>query len=99
MIDLFPDTYFIYPAAIAAFTMLVCKSKIFSWLRDQCPDWTPVHCPVCLSFWVASPAMFDAPTFSEGWIQYLAIVTFSNLFMFGIAKLYLAIDDMDYTPE
>jgi hypothetical protein len=43
--------------------------------------------------------MFDAYTFSEGWIQYLAVVTFSNLFMFGIAKLYLAIDDMDYMPE
>ena len=88
---------FIMPAAaFASFTMLVSKSTAFSWVRSKCPDWTPVHCPVCLSFWVCSPVILDAPTFSQGWIQYLATVTLSNLFMLGIAKLYLAIDDMDY---
>ena len=93
------NTFIVPAAALAAFTMLVSKSDAFSWVRSWCADWTPIHCPVCLSFWVCSPAMLDATTFSQGFMQYLALVTFSNLFMFGIAKLYLAIDDMDYTPE
>lgn len=83
-------TYFEASAAVASLTMLVSKSKLFIPIRNKLPDWTPIHCPVCLSFWVASPALYWGP------IEYLATVTFSNLWMLGIAKLYLAIDDMDY---
>jgi len=85
--------YLEYSAAIAALTMLLSRSKLFSPLRNLFPDWFPLHCPVCLSFWIASPVLY------LGFAPYLASVTFSNLFMLGIAKLYLAVDDMDYTPE
>ena len=79
-------------AAVAALTMLISKSTLFTPLRDKLPD-KPFGCPVCLSFWVAAPILYWGP------VAYLATVTFSNLWMLGIAKLYLAIDDMDYeTP-
>jgi len=85
--------YFAEPAAIASLTMLFSKSKLFAPIRNKLPNWTPIHCPICLSFWVASPMLY------WGLVPYLASVTFSNVWMFAIAKLYLAIDDMDYTPE
>jgi hypothetical protein len=91
---------FVIPAAaLASLVMLLTKSKLFSWWRNICPDWFPAHCPVCFSFWACAPFALHGHTFADGFAQYLALVTFSNLFMFGIAKLYLAIDDMDYTPE
>jgi len=83
-------------AAVAALTMLLSRAKITSVLRKYSPEWSPIHCPVCLSFWVAMlPAI---PLVSEqAWMgRWLALVAFSNLWMLGIAKLYLAIDDMDY---
>lgn len=91
MID--PQRYIVFSAAVASLTMLLSRSKLFSPIRDLCPEWTPIHCPVCLSFWCAALALYWGP------IQYLATVTFTNLFMLGIAKLYLAVDDMDCTPE
>lgn len=80
-------------AAVAALTMLISVSKLFAPVRNLFPEWAPIHCPVCLSFWIAFPHLVT------GFTAYLSIVTFSNLFMLGIAKLYLAIDDMNYTPE
>lgn len=88
-----PLEYIEASAAIATLTMLLSRARITAPIRNKLPDWTPIHCPVCLSFWIAAPAMYWGP------VAYLATITFSNLFMFGIAKLYLAIDDMDYTPE
>ena len=77
-------------AAIAALTMLLSRSKLFAPIRNRLPDWMPIHCPVCLSFWMASPLLY------YGFVSYLAGVTFTNAWMLVIAKLYLAIDDMDY---
>jgi len=76
-------------AAVAALTMLISKSTLFTPLRDKLPD-KPFGCPICSSFWVTLPILYWGP------VAYLATVTFSNLWMLGIAKLYLAIDDMDY---
>lgn len=81
--------YLEYSAAIASLTMLLSRSRLFAPIRNLLPTWPPIHCPVCLSFWIAAPTLY------YGLISYLASVTFANLFMLGIAKLYLAIDDMD----
>jgi len=79
-------------AAVASLTMLVSRSTLFTPIRNKLPD-KPFGCPVCLSFWVSTPALWWGP------VAYFATVTFSNLWMLGIAKLYLAIDDMDYEEE
>jgi hypothetical protein len=64
-------------------------------VRDRLPAY-PFGCPICLSFWAALPAVYYV-----GPVGYLATVTYSNLFMLGIAKLYLAVEDLDYedVPE
>ena len=85
--------YFEYSACVAVLAMLITKSVLFARPRDLCPDWVPCSCPICLGFWIAMPAMCDGPIF------YLTIVGLSNLWMLAIAKLYLALADMDYTPE
>jgi len=79
-------------AAIATISMLITASKLFAPIRNQLPDWTPAHCPVCLSFWVAMP-------WAASFTQYCALVAFANAWMLIIAKLYLAIDDMNYEPD
>lgn len=85
-------------AVIAALTMLFSRAKITSKLRDLLPSWNPIHCPVCFSFWVSAVAAVT-PMETCYFVRWLALVTFSNLWMLAIAKLYLAIDDMDYEPE
>ena len=78
---------------VASLTMLLSRSKLFAPVRNKLPDWTPIQCPVCLTFWIS------LPLFYFGFVSYLASVTFANAWMLVIAKLYLAIDDMDYPPE
>jgi len=76
-------------AALAAITMLLSRSKLFGPVRNRLPSWLPIHCPVCLSFWAAAPYLFPI-------MDYFTLVTFTNVWMLLIAKLYLAIGDMDY---
>ena len=87
---MFNVDYFTMPTMVAVITMLLTKSKLFSSIRDWFPEWVPVHCPVCICFWIASPCLY------YGVPPYFTIIAIANLWMFAIAKLYLAVEEMDY---
>lgn len=80
-------------AAVAVLSMLITVSALFEPVRATLPTFNGLfYCPICLGFWIAIP-------YSTSFNEYLLIVALSNVWMLVIAKLYLAIEDLNYGSE
>ena len=90
----------ILSAAVASLSMLIAKSKLFVPVREFF-DLDLLHCPLCLAFWIAAPFIYMQ--YDYDWyrmaVLYFAVTTLADAWMLVIAKLYLALDEMDYEPE
>lgn len=74
-----------YAAAVGVIACLISESKIAAPVRDFL-GWSLLQCPICLGFWIATPAFVRGPLF------YFAVVGFSNVWMLVILHTYEALD-------
>ena len=87
------EHYLIWAAAFTAVNTLFTMSELFEPVRRRLPV-RPFSCPICTSYWVCTPALY------WGLTTYLAVVTFSILWVFVVAKTYNELADFEYdTPS
>ena len=79
-----------HAAAVAVLATLISESKLFNPIRLKFKA-PLLYCPICLSFWIASPALWFGP------VHYLAVVGVSNVFMLVTLKVYDELDRLN-TP-
>ena len=89
--------------AVASITMTISKSNVMGYLRTQVSKlgrWAEelIHCPYCLSHWFA----FGVVWWRLGLIPLgrfilvsFGVVTIASLASLGIARLFLALDEID----
>lgn len=96
MIDIFLLAI-MHAAAVGVTACLISESEIVTPIRNLLVRWSPSrikplwHCPICLGFWVAAPALM------YGWIYYFTVVALSNVWMLVILKVYAELDAV--SPE
>ncbi len=87
--------------AIASITMTISKSNIMEPLRTfifKLGGGKLIHCPYCLSHWFAIALVWGQQDFlplTNFSLTVFAIITIASLASFGIAKLFLALDDLE----
>ena len=72
-------------AAVGVLACLISESAIMHRVRELI-KWDLLYCPICLSFWLSAPALFEGVQF------YFAVVAFSNLWVLTILKTYEALE-------
>jgi hypothetical protein len=75
----------IHAAAVGVIACLISESTTMSPVRNYF-NYTLLFCPICLSFWIAIPALFI------GLFHYFLVVAMSNIWMLLILKVYEAIE-------
>lgn len=78
-------------AAVAVLATLLSESTLTTPLRDWLFRKTKSvlwFCPVCLGFWIATPALYWGP------LHYLTVVGVSHLFMLVTLHVYAELDKL-----
>ncbi len=93
--------------AVASLSMTVAKSNVTERVRKQVSrlgHWASelIHCPYCLSHWFAFVLVWWRIGGCPGDVFVLTVfgvVTISSLASLGIARLFLALDEIDYEEK
>jgi len=89
--------------AIASITMTISKSNVMEYLRTQVSKlggWAEdlIHCPYCLSHWFAFVIVgweFGLLPLERFILISFGIVTIASFASLGIARLFLALNELD----
>ncbi len=87
--------------AISSITMTISESNIMEPLRtfvSKLGCGKLIHCPYCLSHWFAIAIVWGQQDFfplTDFSLSVFAVITVASLASLGIAKLFLALDDLE----
>jgi hypothetical protein len=89
--------------AIASIAMTITKSNVMESLRNRASKlgrWARelMHCPYCLSHWLAFAAVwlkFGLLPLGQFVLVSFGVITIASFASFGIAALFLALDALD----
>jgi hypothetical protein len=81
----FTASVLMHSAAVGVIACLISESEVAAPLRDRF-KWRVLLCPVCLGFWLATPALGHGP------LYYLLVVGASNAWMLVILKVYESLE-------
>ena len=91
--------------AVSGITMTITKSNVMQPLRilmSKLGCGELVHCPYCLSHWFAFGIVLGHQDFfplTDFSLTSFAVITIASLASLGIAKLFLALNDLDMEAE
>ncbi len=77
-----PFEYIIVALAVASSSVTITRSSVFKPLRDKF-DWKLLHCPYCLSHWIAAPFAW-----MFGIVGVFAVIGLSTIFSLPILEKF-----------
>lgn len=75
-----------HAAVVAILATLISESVLLSKIRKRL-GFDLLYCPICLSFWLASPYII-----TDGLYHYFLTLAFANVWMLVVLRVYAELD-------